>query len=335
MKIFVRVLAWIAGGLVALTLGLIVAFNASPWPTVLLIRKVFDDGARAASQALVPYLPSDVVAHLDVPYERDGRSALALDVFLPDAAQRGDRRLLTVVWVHGGAWVSGTKDQNANYSRVLASKGFAVVDVDYTIAPEATYPAPLRQVNAALAFLARHAARYHLDPTRIVLAGDSAGSQIAAQIANIVTDPAYAREIGIVPAIPAADLKGMLLYCGAYDTEHVNLDGSFGGFLKTVLWAYSGTRDYRDNPEFATANLIAYLTPKFPPSFVSAGNVDPLAPQSYAFVEALQKQHVRVDTLFFPSDYQPALSHEYQFDLDRTAGRDALSRSVEFLRGLR
>ena len=50
--------------------------------------------------------------------------------------------------------------------------------------------------------------------------------------------------------------------------------------------------------------------------------------------DALTKLGVRVDALFFPADYEPALPHEYQFNLDTEAGRLALDRSVAFLNGL-
>jgi acetyl esterase len=57
--------------------------------------------------------------------------------------------------VHGGAWISGNENQIAHYARILAARGFAVARVNYAIAPEARYPTPVRQVNAALGYLKR------------------------------------------------------------------------------------------------------------------------------------------------------------------------------------
>jgi len=67
------------------------------------------------------------------------------------------------------------------------------------------------QVNMALDHLVRNATDLHIDPEAIVLAGDSAGAQIAAQLAIITTDVAYARRIGIVPSLPPEHLRAMLL----------------------------------------------------------------------------------------------------------------------------
>lgn len=186
-------------------------------------------------------------------------------------------------------------------------------------------------MNAALAYLERNAKRLHVDASRFVLAGDSGGAHIAAQVANLVSVPAYAAALGIAPSIKRPQLRGVILYCGPYDLGKINFDGPFGGFMRTVLWSYFGRKDFRDHPLFATASVIDYLTADFPPAFVSVGNGDPLAPQSRALAQALAARGVRVDALFFPEDYALALLHEYQFKLDTEAGRLALERSLKFL----
>lgn len=293
----------------------------------------FDKGAAQASQALEKHVPQAVSSILDErfdPVDPDGR----LDVFYPAEIEGSDRALTTIVWVHGGGWVSGTKDQIANYAKVLAHRGFTVVGVDYTIAPEKTYPTPVRQVNAALLYLQSQAKRLHVNASRLILAGDSGGAHIAAQVATAATVPSYAQALGIATPIPRAHLKGLILYCGPYDTKRINLEGPFGGFLRTVLWAYSGAREFQTDSGFATASVIDYVTADFPPVFVSAGNSDPLLPQSRAFAAKLAGLGVRVDALFFPEDHAPPLPHEYQFDLDTEAGQLALERSVGFLSAL-
>jgi acetyl esterase/lipase len=318
------------GGVTAIAIGVYIAFQVSPWPAVMLIRRSFDQEAARASQALEKHVPAGVRARLHERYDpADGDAHL--DVFHPEGLE-ASQALTTIVWVHGGGWVSGTKGQVANYAKILASRGHTVVGVDYSVAPDKTYPTPVRQVNAALAFLQTNAATLHVDPSRFVLAGDSGGAHIAAQLANVIGVPSYAAALGIVPAIRRPQLRGVILYCGAYDTKRINLDGPFGGFLKTVLWSYSGGRDFMIQPTFATASVIDYVTSEFPPLFISAGNGDPLLGQSRAFARVVGGLGVPVDSLFFPHDHVPALPHEFQFDLDTGAGRTALERSIRFLR---
>lgn len=316
--------------LALLVAAVLVAFQLSPWPGALLIRAAFDAGAARTAAALQAHAPADVVARLDLVVDAADPDA-RLDVYLPPP-QLGAGPWPVVVWVHGGGYVSGHRRHVGPYARVLAGQGFGVVAVDYTVAPAATYPQPLRQVNAALAYLDAEAARLGLDTSRIVLAGDSAGAHVAAQIANLTRVPSYAATLGIAPALHPDRLRAVLLFCGTYDLALFGDAGLAGWFAQTVLWAYSGRRDHADDPFFATASVVRHVTADFPPAFVSAGNADPLLPHSLAFAERLRALGVEVDTLFFAPDHQPALPHEYQFDLDGEAGQRALARAVAFLR---
>ena len=183
-----------------------IAFQVSPLPGSLLIRDEFDKGGAATSKALEKYVPTNVTQIENQRYRQNDKDGY-LDVFYPNGTQDP---LPTIVWVHGGAWVSGDKNNIDNYQKILASKGFTTVSVDYSIAPEHKYPLPLHQVGDALSYLQENADRLHIDRSKIILAGDSAGSQIVAQVANIITSPAYARDIGISPRLDASQLKGML-----------------------------------------------------------------------------------------------------------------------------
>jgi acetyl esterase/lipase len=147
--------------------------------------------------------------------------------------------------------------------------------------------------------------------------------------------PAYAKALGVTPSIERKQFVGMLLYCGAYTIVGIDLEGPFGNFLKTVLWSFSGHRNFKTDPNFAAAWVIDHVTADFPPTFISAGNTDPLLPQSIAFADALTAKGVDVSRLFFPSDYSPGLPHEYQFNLDNEPGQHALARSLDLLAGLK
>ncbi|WP_295363892.1 alpha/beta hydrolase [Arenimonas sp.] len=327
-----RWLRWLGGlgalGL-ALALGLWAAFQLSPWPAVWLVRQAFDAGARDASAALEKHVPGGLREWQDLAYDPsdpDGR----LDVYAPAGT---DEPLATVVWIHGGGFISGNKRDVANYARVLAGQGFTVVSVQYTIAPEARYPTPLVQANRAIGFLARGGHGLPVDPSRLVLAGDSAGAQLAAQLAAAYANPAYAEAIGFTPALPPDGLAGALLYCGPYDAALVGSEGAFAGFMRTVFWSYFGQREPREQV-LAQFSVPRHVSPAFPPAFISAGNADPLAAHSIVLADALEAQGVPVTRLFFPDDYEPALGHESQFNLDGEAGQRALRESVAFLRGL-
>lgn len=318
--------------LVVLAVGGLIgaAFVASPWPSVMMIRFVFDSGAAQASEKLERHVPANIstITHRYDPADPDAM----LDIYKPtDGTGEGP----VVVWIHGGGFVSGRRSDITNYAKVLAGEGFTVVNVDYTIAPEATYPGPIRQAVRALSFLNEQSDTLGLGSARFVLAGDSAGAQIAAQTAAVISNPGYARLVGIDPKIGPARVAGTLLYCGVYDISGMGKDGGvLGWFVGSAGWAYSGKRDWREDSRFQTMSVASHITAAYPPAFVSAGNADPLALQSVAIAEAIKEAGVPVETLFFPADYDPPLGHEYQFDIDGEAGRLALQRSVSWLRGL-
>ena len=299
----------------------------SPWPSVWLIRQVFDSGAAKASEKLETHVPAGVSLSTHS-YDKDDPDA-RFDLIRPPNVRPGAP---TIVWIHGGGFVSGRRQDITNYLKVLAGRGFNIVNVDYTIAPEAHYPTPIRQVHAALSYLSRESGRLGIDPSRLVLAGDSAGAQIAAQVAATATNPDYARRVGVTPAIRPEQLAGALLFCGVYDvTEMGRGGGVLGWFVSSATWAYSGNRD---GSGIETMSIAPYVAAAFPPAFVSAGNADPLGPQSVAVAQALEAKGVNVTRLFFPPDHQPPLGHEYQFDLDTADGRRALDRAVDWLKAL-
>jgi acetyl esterase/lipase len=321
-----RILLWIAGVVAALAIVVVLAFRLSPWPSVAIIEYTFANNDVASEAALAKHVPPGIVTVADVAYGTgpDERA----DVFYRDGAGAQ----ATVVWVHGGAWIAGSKEGVSNYLRILAGEGFTTVALEYSTGYGSVYPKPVEQVNAALAYLLAHAAELHVDPARIVIAGDSAGAQIASQVALLTTDAGYAGQLGIAAAVPAATIKGAVLVSGAFDLEGLDFAGSYGQFLKTVLWAYSGVRNMLSDERFRLGSIVQHATAAFPPSFISSGNGDPLEPQARRMADRLTALGVKTSTLFFPAALSPPLPHEYQFDLDRPEGVEAEAAIVAFLR---
>jgi acetyl esterase/lipase len=300
----------------------------SPRPAALAVRKVFAANGATMAEALERHAPPDVTARLDVRYD-EGRDTV-LDVYRPAAATTP---LPLVVWIHGGGFVGGAKEELSGYFKLLANEGYAVVAPSYSLAPEHRYPTPTRQAMQAAAFVQAERESLLVDPTRIVLAGDSAGAHIAAQLAAIVTTPGYADAVGVPAAIGRHELRGVVLACGPYDLGLSGHSSSAFGelFVRTVLWAYSGTRNYRDDPAFAPWSITDHVTPAFPPALVTVGNADPLRLHSERLAESLRTEGVEVETVFFRENHEPPLGHEYQFDLDGEAGRLFLERVRAFL----
>ncbi|MGV2451558.1 UNVERIFIED_CONTAM: alpha/beta hydrolase [Ralstonia mannitolilytica] len=315
---------------VILVCGSFTFCQISPWPDAMLIRLAFNKTGKKTAKALQPFVPAGIGGILNLQYQKGDKDAY-LDVYYPQSLIRIQKVLPTIMWIHGGGWVSGSKENVANYCKILAAKGFTVVAINYSIAPEHTYPTPVIQANQALEYLINNNKKLYVDPESIIIAGDSGGAHIAAQLANIISDSSYATEMKMIPSITRSQLLGVILFCGAYDLKQVDFEGKYKGFLKTVLWAYTGTEDFLTDPKIGPASVYNYISSTFPPAFISVGNGDPLANQSYSLARKLVQNNVKVDTLFYPKDYNPVLPHEYQFNLKGEAGKQALDKVSAFL----
>ncbi|MFL6156154.1 MAG: alpha/beta hydrolase [Marmoricola sp.] len=256
---------------------------------------------------------------------RDGR----FDLVVPDGP--GPHPL--VVWVHGGGWHFGDKGDVLPYLELLADQGFAGVGVNYPLAPSSRYPAAPRHVNEALRHLVEHAAEYDLDPSRIVLAGDSAGAQVASEVAVLTTSEAYAARSTLSPALGAEQLRGALLFCGIFDPPGVVLsDRMFGAVLESAMWSLSGHRTWAATEVCDLMNVAHRATADFPPTMLAAGMQDPLTPgQTPVMAARLTELGVPLDT-YLPGDEGNPINHEFQFRLGTPEGAEALRRAVDFLR---
>lgn len=313
-------------GFLAVLLIAALVWVLTPWPAALMIRALFEKGAQETIAEMVPYAPKDGVDEkLDVSYGTD-----SFDVFSPSGSTEA---LPTVVWIHGGAWISGFKEDVDPYARILASHGYTTVSLDYTVAPEAVYPTAVTQLNNALAFLVANAAEYRIDPDRIVIAGDSAGANLTSQLATLVTNPAYATEVGITPALTPEQLRGVVLNCGIYDVSGIpDAPGITGWGFRIALWAYLGEKDWSHTTGGDQMSTLDFVTKDFPTTWISGGNGDPLTDtQSKPLAAKLQGLGVDVTEVFYDADHEPSLPHEYQFHLDFEAAQTALDSTLEFL----
>lgn len=135
-------------------------------------------------------IASDVVAPpvraiKDIEYAHHGGRALRLDLYLPAGdLQAGDLRAAApaIVFVHGGGWKTGVRENFAPMAIRMAQRGYAAATISYRLSPEARYPAAIHDVKAAVRWVRAHAPAYAIDPARIAIAGGSAGGQIASLV---------------------------------------------------------------------------------------------------------------------------------------------------------
>src|SRR5262245_50032586 len=121
-------------------------------------------------------LPPGVKALRDIEYAKVGDISLKLDLYLPEPRPAAPVPL--VVWVHGGAWQAGSKDQTPAVP--LVRRGLAVASVGYRLSQVARFPAQIEDCKAAVRWLRAHAAEHAIDGRHIGAWGSSAGGHLVA-----------------------------------------------------------------------------------------------------------------------------------------------------------
>ncbi|MGW5386204.1 alpha/beta hydrolase [Nocardia sp. NPDC003963] len=231
------------------------------------------------------------------------RGALPIRIYRP----RHDASALpVVVFAHGGGFVFCDLDSHDEFCRSMAEGiGAVVVSVDYRLAPEHPAPAAHEDMYTALVWAAEHAAEYGGDPAALVVAGDSAGGNLAATVALAARDrsgPPIAAQLLLYPVID-----------DDFETESYRRFGS--GYYNTAAamrwywrqYAPHGTDDARLVP--TRAGTLAGL----PPAVVVTAELDPPCASGDAYAQLLTEagvavRHRRYDGLFHGFLTIPALS---------------------------
>ena len=303
-----------------------------------LIAGVFNVSTDIQQKFIEKRAPQNVLVSRDIVYQEKSEhilgKPLTFDLYQPDnIVEIGPQP--TVVWIHGGGWISGSKKHGSGYFKMLAAQGFNVVSIEYAFTPEHIYPTQLTQIDQALQYLTNHAKALNIDANRLFLAGDSAGANMASHYAALLTTPNYATAQNFKTHIQANQIKGLILHCGIYDleafvaaapTEFRLLEW---GILNLVQ-AYTGGQ--KANTEFLKAiSPSQHLSENYPAVLISGGNKDFLTEsQSYPFVQALKHYHIPVTSLFY-LDSKELLFHEYQFMMGKEASQHTFNETIEFL----
>ena len=120
--------------------------------------------------------PSNIGIDKDVEYANINGVSLKADIYYP---LDRSKKYPGIAMVHGGGWISGSKDNEKYMAQELASKGYVAMAVGYRLADVAKYPAAIEDVEKAIQFLKKNKKKYALDSKKIAVYGESAGAQIA------------------------------------------------------------------------------------------------------------------------------------------------------------
>ena len=249
-----------------------------------------------------------------------------LDLYLPS---EGEGPWPLIIYIHGGGWCLGSKKQCALECIIDALNcGYAIMSVDYRLAPQTKFPEFLFDVKTAVRWARANAAKYGFDPDRFAAMGDSAGGHLSLMIGFTEGRPEYEGEkygwAGVSSGVQAVvDMYGPAVLDGdknAWLAESGLEHATFMG-LGSGNSPFDRMMDYitPDHDLLGIVSPISYVHPDIPPVLIMQGEIDPIVPKQHSTLLA-----ERIDTVCGPGRAElllyPERSHaDYAFMNDSTA----------------
>ena len=246
-------------------------------------------------------LPEGITECRNISYGSHGHWNL-LDVYYPKGTSDA---LPTIVSIHGGGYVYGSKEIYRRYGMDMAKRGFAFVNFNYRLAPKWKFPTPLHDTNAVLHWVCRNARRYHLDPSRIILLGDSAGAQLTSQYAAIHANPEYAALFQLQPA--PVTIRCVGLFCGMYDMVQ-----RASGKRKGLALDYLGKDLSPEDPRF---RVLENIGANYPPAFIATACHDFLRPCAEPMYHFLREMGVDTQWHCYGTEEDEAIGHVFHVNI--------------------
>jgi acetyl esterase len=224
-----------------------------------------------------------------------GNPDIPVRIYVPEARETHDPRAV-IVYFHGGGWVSGDSAYIDTPVRALANRsGSAVVSVNYRLAPENKYPAALDDAYAAVTWASQHGEQFGWNGSRLVVAGDSVGGNLAAAVALRARDengPSIAFQLLVYPVLDHD-----------YDNESYRQFGSSWGMLTRtdMTWFHC---HYVSHPNQLD---LPYVSPArctdlgaLPETLAILPEADPLRDESRTYIERLRAAGVAARATVYP-----------------------------------
>lgn len=233
-----------------------------------------------------------------------------------------------IVYIHGGGWCTGSAEDVEWYVKLLASNGYIVANVDYSLAPEYKYPASTVQLVETVNYLYENANKYGYDKDCIFIAGNSAGAHLSSQLGAIFTDDEYADLIDVEARVPSGCIRGLILYNGVYNFDTAG--GCGFPFFGKLVWSYTGVKNYTEYDRIDELSTIKHISENYPSVFITVGDADPLETQTLEFIDELKNKNVHYQSLLW-TETKAGLWHDYIYEQNTDEGVKAYEKTVEFI----
>ncbi|HVD86493.1 MAG TPA: alpha/beta hydrolase, partial [Solirubrobacterales bacterium] len=226
-----------------------------------------------------------------------------------------------VVWAHGGSWVRVTVDLLENHFRVYANRsGCAIAAVDYHLAPESRFPRAVEEVVATGRWANREGAELGCDPSRIAVAGESSGGNLAA--AATLLDASSDEPLGFAHQTLIAPVIDTRFETASWD----ELGTDYLLTRAQLEWALDKYAPAVDPSEPLLSPIRAASHAGLPPALIVTGEYDPLRDEGEAYAAALEEAGVPVQLIRYPGLIHHAIMVPALLDLGRRMVEETAAR---------
>ena len=230
-------------------------------------------------------IPEDIQKYKDIVYKIIDSTELKLDIY---HSKHITESAPLLIFIHGGGWVKGDKQDYRLYMTDFAQKGYITASIQYRFVDKVKMPGPILDVKSAVIWLKKHANEYHINKDKIAVIGGSAGAHLAMMIAYSSDDPEFRKDedslfSSRVQAV--VELYGPTDLTTDYASVHPYIERGF-------------SKSYSVAPEmFAKASPLFYITKDDPPTLIFQGTIDELVPviQADMLFEKLKVNAVPVE----------------------------------------
>jgi len=275
--------------------------------------------------------PEDVTVYRNISYGLFEESNL-LDVYVPTDEslfvvknKDGLNNLPVLINVHGGGYFYGDKELYRFYSMDMARYGFIVVNCNYRLSPEYTFPSALQDINNVVRFVESNAEKYGMDINRVFMMGDSAGAQLTSHYAAINSNSEFASLYALRPT--NIKLKGISLACGMYNLPEF-IDGEL---LNECVLDYLG--EYKD-PKLPILDVLGAITKDYPSTFIFSCPNDFLYYACEPMAELIKSKGVNVKKVIYGTREMEDVGHVFHCNMYTEIGAQCRKEQAEFLLNL-
>ncbi|MEN8117791.1 MAG: alpha/beta hydrolase [Bacteroidota bacterium] len=233
-----------------------------------------------------PHVPETITKHNNIVYKIAGNDTLRIDIY---QHQNINKPAPLLIFIHGGSWKGGNKDDYRRYLVDFAQQGYITATVSYRFSQQAKFPAAVNDVKCAVKWLKQNADEYMIDTEKIAVIGGSAGAHLAMMVGYSPDVPEFENECagtGVDSRVQAV----VDIYGPADLTAKIAIESD-------VVYKFLG-KSYSEAPDlYIKASPINYLSKDDPPTLIFHGTIDKTVPvnQSDKLKAALDKEGIEAE----------------------------------------